>query len=81
MGIEVRPLNPTIGAEVWGSNVLALTDEVLADIHEAWSQHSVIFSEISRGWPRNNRSASPDTLDQSISIQPRVVGKRSIRGS
>ena len=43
MGIEVRPLNPTVGAEVWGANLLALTDEVLADIHEAWSQHSVIF--------------------------------------
>ena len=43
MTIEVRPLNPTIGAEIWGADLVDLTDEQFADIHAAWIAHSVVF--------------------------------------
>ena len=42
--IETEPLTPGIGAIVHGADLTKpLTDEVFADIHEAWMQHLVLF--------------------------------------
>lgn len=41
--IEVRPLAGNIGAEIFGPDLSRLTDEVFAEIHDAFMKHCVIF--------------------------------------
>lgn len=42
--IEVEPVTPTIGAVIHGVDLTQpLTDEVFAEIHEAWTKHLVLF--------------------------------------
>ena len=41
--ITVRPINPTLGAEVTGVDLANLDDETWAEIEQAWAQHLVLF--------------------------------------
>ena len=42
--ISVRPVTPTIGAEITGVDLReALSDPVIQQIREAWLQHQVVF--------------------------------------
>ena len=43
MTIEIRPLNPIIGAEIWGADLANLTDQQFGEIHQASVAHGVIF--------------------------------------
>jgi putative 2-oxoglutarate oxygenase len=40
--IEVRPLGPQIGAEIYGVDVKTLDDAGFADIYRAWLDHNVV---------------------------------------
>jgi hypothetical protein len=45
VNLDVRPLSPTIGAEILGINCSAdLADDVIAAIRQIWLEHLVVFS-------------------------------------
>lgn len=41
--MTVRPVNPTLGAEVTGVDLANLDDETWSQIEDAWAQHLVLF--------------------------------------
>ncbi len=41
--IQVKPLTPTIGAEISGVDLGNLDDETFQEIHDAWMEHLVLF--------------------------------------
>lgn len=43
MGIDVRPLTPTVGAEISGADLIDLPDEQLEEIKQAFFEHGVVF--------------------------------------
>ncbi len=43
MGIEVRPLTPTVGAEICGADLIDLPDGQLEGIKRAFFEHGVVF--------------------------------------
>ena len=40
--LDIRPLTPTLGAEVAGVDLKAITDDDFAEIHDAFLEHIVL---------------------------------------
>ena len=41
--LDIRPLTPCLGAEVYGLRAARLDDEACAALYRAWLQHKVLF--------------------------------------
>ena len=41
--IDVQPISGALGAEIHGVNLAAITDDVFAEIHDAFLKYQVIF--------------------------------------
>ena len=59
--IAVEPLTPTIGAVVSEATIADANDATLAEIHDAWMEHCVLFFRDQRS-PRNSISRSGAAL-------------------